>query len=265
MLPVSPMVPENIDPGEAILAVTGVRPLLTKDVERITVPMWREVGRIEQTIEKRSREFVRGGLDAAEKYPPIDYEPTLTAFAQPPEPKQIEAMLADIPMPYALPFLTAAARAYNTLRDRFPIAQERTVFGVNKLEPGDFALGAFEDLLEIVDRPLGVFQMAESGRLTTKQAAFMQKVYPSLYHEILVALLTATMDAKAEQPTTFDPEFGRGFSVLFGVPGIDPNLRAQLAAQPPPAAPPEERRMAAAKSKRAQLIATQSDRLELEE
>ena len=259
MLPVDPMVPQNIDPGEAILAVVGIRPLLTKEVERITAPMWREIGRIEQTIEKRSRELIRGSLGAAEKYPEVDYDQALKAFTEPPAPDQIMAMLADVPTPYALPFLTCAARAYNTLRGYYPIAQERTVFGVNTLEPGDFALGQFEDLLEAADRPLSLFQMADTGRLTTKQAAMLQAIYPTLYQETLVALAGAVMDAKADG---VEPECARGVSVLFGVPGIDPNLRQQLVAAPAPQPPPEQKRIEA-NSKRAQLIATKSDRLEL--
>lgn len=263
MPPVDPAAPTGINPGEAILAVIGIRPILSREVERITAGQWREIFGLQRTLEKRSRELARGNLDRAEAYPEIDYEPTLDAFTRPPEPAQIEAMLQDIPMSASIPFLVSAARAYNYLRGQFPISVERTVFGVNQLEPGEFALGMFEDLLEIVDRPLSIFQMIESGRLTTKQAAAVQQVYPTLYSEIAVQVVLACTGEKAVSDS-WEPDFERGLSVLLGVPGVDPNLRTQLAAAPPPTPPPEERRMAAMKSQRAHLIATKSDRLEID-
>jgi hypothetical protein len=264
MEPANVVFPDSIAPGEAILAVVGIRPLLTDAVERITAPMWREISQLGRTVHQQAVGLVRGNLDRAKAYPAVDYDSALKAFSAPPAPAQIEAMLRDVPAGADLPFLAAAARAYNYLRGEYPICVERTVFGVNQLEPGDFAMGRFEDQLEIIDRPLSVFGMIESGRLTTKQAAAMQGVYPTLYKEIAVDVVSACMQEKADHPS-WEPEFGRGLSVLLGVPGIDPNLRAQLAAAPPPAAPPDQQRMAATKSRRAHLIATKSDRLELDE
>jgi hypothetical protein len=246
------------------LAVVGVRSLLTKEVERIRSSEWRQVARLDVEIHRLAQKLARGELDKAETYPEVDYEPALHAFSEPPEPKQIEAMLQDIPVRVAVPFLTAAARAYNYLRGQFPIAVEHTVFGAVQLEPGDFALGMFEDLLEIVDRPLMVFQMAETGRLTTKQAMAMQTVYPTLYKEIVVEIIMACMAEKGDHPESWQPDFDRGMSVLLGIPGLDANLRTLLAAPPPKPEEPEPRRMPA-KSQRAHLIATQSDRLELDE
>jgi hypothetical protein len=263
MEPMGIVFPPNIEPGEAILAVVGIRPLLSGEIERIAAPMWRQISRLDVEIDRHAKELVKGSLERATAYPEVDYEPTLKAFSKPPEPAQIEAMLADIPAMADLPFLAASARAYNFLRGEYPICVERTVFGANQLEPGDFALGSFEALLEVVDKPMSVFGMIESGRFTTKQAATMQAVYPTLYPEIAIAVTGACMAEKAEKPT-WEPEFGRGISVLLGVPGIDPGLLAALSATPPPAPPPDKQRLTAAKSERAKLIATKSDRLELD-
>lgn len=264
MEPTNVLYPANIDPAEAILAVVGIRPLLTDEVERITRPMWNEISRLDRTIHEQARALADGNLDRSKAYPQVDYETTLKSFSAPPKPAQIEAMLRDIPAGQDLPFLAAAARAYNYLRGLYPICVERTVFGANQLEPGEFALGAFEDLLQVVDQPLSVFGMIESGRFTTKQAAAMQAVYPTLYPEIAIEVVGACMAKKGDQPS-WDPEFGRGISVLLGVPGIDPGLRAALeATKPQPAANPPPQGQPP-KSQRAKLIATKSDRLELEE
>jgi hypothetical protein len=242
----------NIDPGEAILAVIGVRPLVTEEVERIRAPQWRQILGIENEIQKLAQALARDGLDRLPSYPEVDYDQALEAFSEPPEPGQIEAMLQDIPDAAAMPFLVTAARAYNFLRGQFPIAVERTIFGTNQLEPGTFVLGTFEGLLELVDRPLTVFNAIAAGSLTTRQAMALQTVYPTLYFEIAVEIVLACMAEKAEKPG-WDPEFGRGLSVFLGVPGIDPGL------------PPPTRQARPPKSDRAHLIATKSDRLELEE
>lgn len=263
MEPVGITFPLGIDPGEAILAVIGVRPLLSKAIERIRAPQWHAIARLDRDIHRHAGDLVRGNLDRATAYPEVDYVPTLKAFSRPPDPAQIEAMLQDIPDVADMPFLSTAARAYNFLRGEYPIAVERTAFGVNQLEPGDFALGMFEDMLEVIDRPLSVFGMVESGRLTTKQAAAMQAVYPTLYPEIVTEVVGACMQHKGDHPD-WDPEFGRGISVLLGVPGIDPGLRAALQAPPPEAQKPQPQQMPA-KSRRARLIATKSDRLDLDE
>jgi len=179
--------------------------------------------------------------------------------------KSLSFLLADIPNVADLSFLTAAARAYNYLRMQYPICVERTVFGANQLEPGQFALGMFEDLLEVLDKPFSVFGMIESGRMTTKQASAMQAVYPTLYEEIAIEVTGACMAYKADHPS-WEPEFGRGVSVLLGIPGVDPGLLAALAATaPPPEKNKEKPQGQPPKSRRARLIATRSDRLELEE
>lgn len=264
MEPVGITFPPNIDPGEAIVAVVGIRSLLTKEVERIRAPQWRDIARLDIEVHRLAGAMAKGTLERAASYPDVDYTPTLKAFSAPPEPDQIEAMLQDVPIQQAIPFLTCSARAWNYLKPQYPIAVERTVFGAVQLQPGDFALGMFEDLLEICDRPLTVFQMAESGRLTTKMAAAMQAVYPTLYQEIVVELVGACMSEKAERGDKWDPPFGRGMSVLLGIPGIDPNLRTQLATPPPEPEKPEPQGQPP-RSKRARLIATPSDRLELDE
>jgi hypothetical protein len=106
--------------------------------------------------------------------------------------------------------------------------------------------------------------MIESGRFTTKQAAAMQAVYPTLYPEIAIEITSACMEKKGDNPK-WEPEFGRGVSVLLGIPGVDPGLLSALAAaapvegdNPPPNGSPPS-------SRRARLIATKSDRLELDE
>lgn len=252
--------PKTIDPGERILAVVGVRPLLTEEVERITRPMWDEINSLEFRVHRLAQQLARGELEADDTYPAVDYEPFLDAFASPPDPDQVAEMLDDVPFAACVPFLGTAAKAYNYLRDHFPISVERTVFGATNLPPSSLALGAFEDLLEVLDRPLAVFSMIAEGRFTSRQAAALNAVYPTLYAEVATAIVTATMFERGAHPD-YAPDFGRGLSVLLGVPGLDPKIATNLAAPPPPKQNPPSRPTAKGTP---QLVATKSDRLELE-
>lgn len=262
MEPASFVPPQNVDVGEAILAVVGVRPFLTREVERIGADDWREISRIEFRVSRLAQQLVQGTLEPAGSAE-VDYEPTLQAFTQPPDDKQIEAMLQDVPAEYASAFLGQAARAINSLREVFPISVERTMFGAHQLDPALSRLLTFEDAEEIVDQPLNVFDMIAAGRVTKVLADLLQQVYPSLYTEILGAIVDRIAQEKVEHPS-YEPEFARGMAVMLGAPGVDPKLAQALeaAGQREQQAAEARLQVSSAKSARAQRVSTASERAE---
>jgi hypothetical protein len=169
----------------------------------------------------------------------------LDAFASPLPAASLDAVIEEIPL--ALHTAISAfegnvAKAWNYLKAHFPISAETTVTGVTSLPPSDYALGLFEDLLEIVDKPLSVFSMVAIGRLTSAQAVALQGVYPNLYRVIVGAIIIRIVEAKADD-AGYECDFERGLAVLLAVPGLDPALRqllgtpgpTQTAPQPQPA------------------------------
>jgi hypothetical protein len=226
--------PEGLDAGEAILAVVGVRPLLTAKVEKITGPEWEQIGKLDRTIYKLARDLARGQLDRS-TFPAINYDRSLAALTSTPDQAQIQGMVDQFPVELhdaTTAFLGQSARALNYLRTKFPVSRYVTVFGNVNLSPSFCAIDEFEDLLEVVDRPLSIFAMVDEGRLTSDMALAMQTVYPGLYVAIVKAIVTRVVLEKA-RTKDYDPSFEHGAAVLLAVPGLDPGLR-QLLQTPAP-------------------------------
>lgn len=234
--------PQTIDPAEAVAAVVGIRPLLTSTFERITAPMWDQIGGIEQTIYRLARDLARGQLDRAE-FPPIDYDQYLDALSEDVDPAQIASIVRQFPL--ELHDLTTAyfgqvAKTLRFLRGKFPISSVKTIFGAQNVTPADTDVFAFEDVLELVDQPLAVFEMVDTGRLTSDMALAMMQLYPSLYKAVVTAIVQRVALEGAIQGDNFDPHFGPGLAVLLAVPGVDPSLRQQLQAPKPQPAQPQK-------------------------
>ncbi len=225
--------PADADPGEAILAVVGLRPLLTGKPERIPADDWRDIGGIGKKCDELAKQLVEGTLSKASP-PALDYEGSLDAFAEGLQPEQFEPIVKEFPAELGneiTDFVSAANRAWAYLEGKFPISVAKTVCGNVNLPPSDFALGMFEDLLEIVDKPLNVYVMVAVGRMTSDQALALETCYPSLYSRIVGSIVLQIIDAKAAAPKKdpWDCDFERGLAVLLNVPGLDPSIKTALA------------------------------------
>ena len=220
------------DPGEAILASIGMRPFLVKETGRIYADTWKDIYRIQTQINDLAEALVAGKLKSKNLGPDLDYDRMLDTFSEPVmDVAAVEKVTDEFPSELhdALGmFMATLAKAWNYLKAHFPVSSETTVTGVNSLPPSDYALGLFEDLLEIVDKPLSVFGMVAIGRLTSAQAVALQGIYPNLYKAIVGAIVIRIVEVKAETDGDYDCEFDRGLSVLLAVPGMDPSLRQML-------------------------------------
>ncbi len=245
------------------MAVVGVRPLLTGKFERIGHEQWDQIGRLDRTIHRLARDLARGQLDHSE-FPAIDYEKYLAALSSDVDPAQIETVVQQFPLELhdvTTSYLGQIGRALRYLRSKFPISTVKTIFGSTNLPASDLAILQFESLLETIDRPLSVFSMVDSGRLTSDMAVAMMAVYPSIYSAVVGAIVQRVVLEKAKLGDKFDPTFGPGLAVLLAVPGVDANLRQQL--QTP--APQAQNKPQAPKPGKPQptLAATPSQKLEL--
>lgn len=223
-------VPEAVEPGEAMLAIIGLRPLLEKKAERIPADDWESIYKIAKRCDELAKELVAGSLKSAPS-PAVDYEGLLDAFTEPFDPETLDPVLREIPLALhdaISSFVGVMAKAMQYLEGQFPISVAKTVCGNVNLPPSDFAIGIFEDLLEIVDKPLSVYGMVAVGRLTTAQGTALQTCYPELYGLIVASIVDQIIRAKTADQE-WDCEFERGLSVLLNIPGLDPSIRSALA------------------------------------
>ena len=227
--------PPNIDPGEAVSAVVGVRPILEDKFQRISAPQWTQIGNFDKTIKNLARDLVRGDLDQVTAKP-IDYDAYLAALSSDKDEATIAAIGAQFP-PDAhdaqTAYLAQIGKTLRFLRGKLPISTCTSLFGVDNLPPSDTQIFAFEDLLDVADQPLSVFSMIDSGRLTSDMALALMQLSPSLYAAILKAIVLRCTHERGQQGSAWDPQFEPALAVLLAVPGVDPTLRQQLQAPKP--------------------------------
>ena len=228
--------PAITDPGEAMLAVVGLRPILEKNAARIPSADWKTISKIDSECDELAKKLVSGSLKSAPSAA-VDYEGLLDAFTEPFDTTTLDPILKEIPLALhdaISAFVGTAARAMQYLETKFPISVVKTVAGSVNLPPSDFALGMFEDLLEVIDKPLNVYGMVAIGRLTSDQALALETVYPELYSLIVASIVGEIIDAKAAtaDPNDWYCEFERGLGVLLSVPGLDPGIAKALAVAP---------------------------------
>lgn len=226
-------IPEAVEPGEAMLAVVGLRPLLEKTAARIPADDWKIIYGIAKKCDSLARDLVDGSLKSSQP-PSIDYDGLLDAFTEPFDTSALDPMLKEIPLALhdaISSFVGTAAKAMAYLEGKFPISVVKTVCGTVNLPPSDFAIGMFEDLLEVVDKPLNVYGMVAVGRLTSDQALALETIYPELYALIVASIVDRIIRAKTAlaDPNDWYCEFERGLAVLLSVPGLDPSIKSALA------------------------------------
>lgn len=249
-----------IDLGEACLAVVGVRSLFNGG-SKITAPQWARIHEIDKRIDFAASDLVNGSFEA-QSFEAINYDATLLALASNPD---LTAVTASFPLSaadYEIAFVSQAARAFTYLRGRFPVSVVKTVTGVVNLDPSGFAVGMFEDTLEVVNDPFAIFGIVQADRMTSQLVLDLMAVFPSMYSEIVQSIVLRIVAKKATE-TIYEPAWGRSLAVLLAVPGIDQGLRDQLqtSAITPPKAPnpPPQAAAQAAPS----LLAMPSQKLDL--
>ena len=225
--------PADVDPGEAMLAVVGLRPLLAAKAERIAAPDWDEIGNIGKRCDILARQLFSGEIEANTS-PAMNYDSLLDTLSEPVDPAKFDPLIEEIPLALhdaISAFVGTASRAFAYLETKFPISVVRGLISNVNVTPSDFALGIFEDLLEIVDQPLAVYGIVAAGRLTSDQALALKTIYPTLYTRMVGSIVVRRNKVIADD-ANYDCEFERGLAVMFAVPGLDPSIAKALAVPP---------------------------------
>ena len=213
-----------IDPGEALLATVGIRPLLTKETERITAPQLHRAADMEGAIDRLASKLTRGELGGeVEMGEPFEYDRMLRALAEGPDEAQIQGMLDSLPPAAhdtAAAFLMAAQRALDYLRQQFPISLQRDLTTTQNLPPATMLQAKFETVLALLDRPLAVFDLLDTNALLGSQARALKAVFPTIYQAVLQAL--GARDAyEHSRSASYVPHFAPALATLTGAPRTD--------------------------------------------
>lgn len=236
------MIDAQIDPVESLLAVVGVRHLVSKDVPFVTKAQTVEATRLPATIERQARAVVLGKLEPVKLYS-VDYDATLRDLYDEWTPKQLEQVSAALETnapDMAVAFQAKAKDVLTFLQGIFPRAQYTTFIGASNVVPNDMAIYAFESVLEVLDEPDRVFAFMAAGAITKRQVDAFRKCYPTIAQAIDEALRDAAADEKSKHPSfELDPTTELGVQRWMGQPAVSPQTQALLqAAVPKPPGPP---------------------------
>jgi hypothetical protein len=239
----------EVAPAEALLATIGIKPVISRAVERVRVAQLEEAAAIGKQITKLARDTVNGELE--QNYDAeFDYKSTLKDLARGFQPHQVEQMTAAFPAKYraqAGAFVLLATSLAAELQKMYPVSTYQTVTGsINQL-PSDLKFWKFVNILNVLDDPLTVFPLMASGALSRKEAAAVRLVYPTLSTAVDAALFQATVSAKAAKKSfELDPQTEIGVKAWFGQGPLPASLlkkaqanhaiakQREAAAAPPP-------------------------------
>lgn len=223
-----------IDRGEALLSATGVRGVIEKTLGKITQAQRDEAAGIDARVQLLAAKLVLGTLGAGDEQPgdPFDYDGMLRDFSEPPDADQLAKMVAGFgpaDEDDASAFQSCAGRAWRYLLGRYPVAVEQNLIGAVNRPVSSMALTAFEFELLIVDRPLAVFHLIDSGALLLPQAKAFVACYPTLQQAVIDAIQDRVTNETAEHQD-YEPPFALAISTLVGAPYVDPVVTRGLAA-----------------------------------
>jgi hypothetical protein len=194
-----------IAPPEAALAVIGIRPLISREVERIRVMTLREIDRLPDELMAGARAVVRGEANERLKVGAADsarYRAMLKDFAKGYDAKQVDDMVAQFPAEYqtlGAGLVVLAAQVIQELGAMYPISTYQSVTGSINLLPPAPKLWQFARVLDLIDRPLSLFQLIAAGALLRSQARAFRTVYQTLSRAVDAAFVDAVKRAKTEK------------------------------------------------------------------
>lgn len=228
-----------IAPAEALLAVIGVRPIISHRIEVITPAQWTRAEGITDECDAIAVKMVRGELDSLtiNDFERIDYSATLRDLSTPYVPEQVEAMLMNIPLGFEglhAAFEQLAKKAFDFLYSQFPITLRKAVGADNNTKPPRRLVSRFESLLWLMDNPLGVFNLMGNATLSRQQLDGMHAIYPTLCQQIENESLPDAVENERIAKPRFQLErrAEAGVKRFLGRLDVAPELRQLLQAKP---------------------------------
>jgi hypothetical protein len=238
--------PGVIDPAEALLAVLGMRPIVTHVIEKITPEQWKRARDLQFEVNKSAHAFVMGTL--LEPTPSHDrpgYMRTLRDLSTKYDPGQIEAMLTALPEDFGEssgPFLMMAQRAFSLMNSQLPRQAARSLAGSTHLPVPVRLLDRFNSLFDVLDEPTEILNLAAAGQLLRSQVTSADGIYPTLVAYMRQVLAAEIIGQRGQSPHWQLPYHAElGAEKLLGADLTSPALRKVLQTPAPEAQnPPPE-------------------------
>lgn len=207
-----------IAPVEIMLAVIGMKPIISREVETISPETLDRMDKLPEEIASMAKDVVSGKRVVAPEYEKFDSQKAINDLARGWDADQVLAMVQKFPVRYQAIGTALVVKSQDVIKqlmEGYPIAQYQTLSGSINLKPTDLKKFKFKSVLETVNEPLRVFEFMSTGSLLKSQAHAVRTVFPTLSACIDAALFNETTAAKAKSP---DPDdFRLPFRAEYGV------------------------------------------------
>jgi hypothetical protein len=227
-----------INPAEAVLATIGIDSIISRRVERFTADKLRSASTMQDRIYRLARKLVTGKLDVEYTDAGVNYDRVLRDLTQPWDAEQVRQMVAAFPPEMddvTSMFLPLASRAVMFIRSQFPVQVRQTLTGPINVQPPDVSVGRFEVILGVINDPLQVFPLMQTGALLRRQVLAVQAIYPSIAQCILEGLASALAAEKARKASfQLDYVIELGIEKFLGRSSMPLALKQSLQTPPAP-------------------------------
>lgn len=240
------MTGDEIEIGEATLAVVGMTKVLTGEMPRIGVGVQKEIIGLGAKIDGLARQFVYDELPKKLSVPrPFTYRKLVDQFTKPIPAGTIADLVSKFPRDahdIGLSFMSTLQAAYGHLAEIVPVADYNTYLGPKRIMPTSDKLIEFYLKYWVIDDPLVAFKLMQSGALLPDQVSTLLEFYPSIHNYMKAAILNALVARNLREPNFMNlpPRADRGLAtfkqqriVPYGV-----NIHAIEPPQQKPAAAP---------------------------
>jgi len=199
-----------IDKGEALLAVTGIRRVIDRDMTPIDATKLRE----SRSLYKQCRDLAKS-LVLDELGPPAmtgtgSYRKLLDELTQPLDVDAMHDLVRSGDT--SLAYVTAASNAYSYLQAKQPKSLFNSQVSTTNLEPSVVELWTFDETFDLIDNPLSVFNRIATGEIVLSQVECIRTCFPTLATAIDECLQDAITDQLVKSKN-----FELPVSVEFGV------------------------------------------------
>lgn len=239
----NPVIPEGVEPGEALAATIGADKFLSGDV-KLTQGVRDRAAGMDHTIDRMVAKALQSEPEAVPDVP-FDYKTVGKQLQDTGSRDQVAAFqgaFANEPPELTAKVLDVSSRVIRTLADRFP---RRTSPGIvaAPAPPGGVELARFKRLWQIACDPLEVLESLGRGNLSRDQVRAVEGLYPSVYSAMRLAVIKGISRTKARRASWVPSRaMDLQLRVLMQANTITPQLAADIDAAglaPAPAARPQ--------------------------
>jgi hypothetical protein len=200
--------PNKIDSAEIIIATLGMRPIISREIEKPTQAQMMSIADFPARIIRLAKKLVAGSLPEIDDMPAVQYDKMLNDLTMPFEPEQAMETIGKFPgdEQVKLDAMDIAKKAFDLLRDVLPMSVYQTTNNTVNLAISDPQWWQWQEALELLDKPLNVFNLIETGEILPSQVAAMREIYPTICGAIDSAIQDATTEAMSRVQSFELPE-----------------------------------------------------------